>query len=86
MSPTVKHYFFVILIILIPSLGMDDTHVDLIFDEGGRSVPTTPRSRTPPSISVTDLSKTEAFISHPEHVATVSISPVSATTSKYDIR
>ena len=32
---------------------MDDTHVDLIFDEStGRSVPTTPRSRTPPSITI----------------------------------
>ena len=42
--------------------GVDDTRMDLsqFDDAAGRSVPTTPRSRTPPTISITEAPPLEA--------------------------
>ena len=56
---------------MLPALGVDDTRMDLSqFDDAqgtGRSVPTTPSARTPPTINVV-----EASPPHPSPSATPS--------------
>ena len=63
---------------------MDDTHVDLLFDESsGRNIQTPPRSRTPPSISVTDVSQTpDHHVTQSDTITTATVSPAAATSSE----